>query len=104
MNKNKTKDPVYGAQGSNMGVSIANDELLTRTDLVLKLKIHRNTLSKWLKEQRLPAPLLIAGQERWPASLINAWILQHNPQLQQSVQQHSVIAAAAAAAIAHLQG
>ncbi len=62
---------------------IKHDEMLTMDELCQRLKIHRNTLSGWLKAGKFPKPVTICGQKRWPSSYVNASVYEENPQLRE---------------------
>lgn len=40
-------------------------ELLTLSQVAAALKVHRNTLRRWVKEGIFPAPALIGRRQRW---------------------------------------
>ena len=62
---------------------IKRDEMLTMDEVCHRLKVHRNTLTGWIKKGAFPEPLNIAGQQRWSTSLINSRIYEDNPQLRE---------------------
>lgn len=68
---------------SQSSFDITRDEMLTMDEVCNRLKIHRNTLTGWIKKGAFPEPLNIAGQQRWSTSLINARIYEDNPQLRE---------------------
>lgn len=43
---------------------------LNREDVCYRLGIHRNTLTRWIKEKRFPAP---GPDGRWPVAVIMDW-------------------------------
>ena len=68
---------------SQFPFDIKKDEMLTMDEVCHRLKVHRNTLTGWIKKGAFPEPLNIAGQQRWSTSLINARIYEDNPQLRE---------------------
>lgn len=66
---------------SQLPFDIKRDEMLTMDEVCLRLKIHRNTLTGWIKKGAFPEPINVGGQQRWSSSLINARIYEDNPQL-----------------------
>ena len=57
---------------------IIGGDLLTRDDLTRKLGVTRTTLMHQIKAGSFPGPLMIAGQHRWSAHIINDFIIQAN--------------------------
>ena len=68
---------------SQLPFDIKRDEMLTMDEVCLRLKIHRNTLTGWIKKGTFPEPINVSGQQRWSSSLINARIYEDNPQLRE---------------------
>lgn len=68
---------------SQSSFDIARDEMLTMDEVCNRLKIHRNTLTGWIKKGLFPKPINVSGQQRWSSSLINARIYEDNPQLRE---------------------
>ena len=68
---------------SQLPFDIKRDEMLTMDEVCHRLKVHRNTLTGWIKKGAFPEPLNIAGQQRWSTSLINAQIYEDNPKLRE---------------------
>ena len=66
---------------SNNDVDIRLDEFLTRDDVCDRLKITRETLRKRIRSGEFPEAVTVAGQERWPTSLINQHIYKTNRHL-----------------------
>ena len=62
-------------------VDIKRDEMLTMDEVCARFRIHRNTLTGWLKAKKFPSPIVICGQKRWPSSVINNCIYEENPHL-----------------------
>ncbi|WP_257293674.1 AlpA family transcriptional regulator [Endozoicomonas sp. YOMI1] len=67
-------------------IDTAKDKLFNQKALCELLSIHRNTLLRKRKEGLIPEPIVIMGQEMWPSSLINRWIIQQNPALLDQVK------------------
>ena len=65
------------------GVDIRHDHLYSRKQLMTLLGISRFTLDKVLDRGDFPAPIQVAGQDRWPSSIINRHIRQNNVQLKE---------------------
>lgn len=65
------------------GVDIRHDQLYSRRQVMELLDISRFTLDKVLANGDFPKPIKVAGQNRWPSSVINQHIRQNNTQLQQ---------------------
>ena len=65
------------------GVDVRHDQLYSRKQVMKLLDISRFTLDKVLASGDFPKPIKVAGQDRWPSSLINRHIRQNNTQLKQ---------------------
>ena len=68
---------------SYQAFDIQRDEMLTMDDVCHRLKVHRNTLSGWLKSGKFPQPIIVCGQKRWSSSSINARLYEENPHLRE---------------------
>lgn len=64
------------------GVDIRHDQLYSRKEVMKLLDISRFTMDRVLKAGEFPEPIKVAGQDRWPSSVINQHIRQNNQQLQ----------------------
>ena len=62
---------------------ITRDEMLTMDEVCDRLKVHRNTLSAWIKAGKFPKSVSICGQKRWPSSSINSSVYEENPHLRE---------------------
>ena len=59
-----------------------SDKILFTNDVIEMTHIARETISKWIKEERFPKPFKIAGKNVWYESSINNWIKeQHDSQV-----------------------
>ncbi|WBA86493.1 helix-turn-helix transcriptional regulator [Endozoicomonas sp. GU-1] len=65
------------------GVDIRHDQLYSRKELMNLLGISRFTLDRVLDSGEFPKPIKVAGQDRWPSSVINRHIRQNNAQLKE---------------------
>lgn len=65
------------------GVDIRHDQLYSRKELMNLLGISRFTLNRVLDSGEFPKPIKVAGQDRWPSSVINRHIRQNNAQLKE---------------------
>ena len=65
------------------GVDIRHDQMLNRKQVLDRLGISRPTLDKALDTGDFPKAVKVAGQERWPSSVINEYIRQTNPHLRE---------------------
>ena len=65
------------------GVDIRHDQMLSCKEVTDRLGISKPTLMKAIRMGDFPEPIQIAGQDRWPTSVINDFIRQRNDQLQQ---------------------
>ena len=63
-------------------VDIRHDQMLTSKEVMKALSISRPTLDSAIRRGDFPRPVKIAGQDRWPSSVINEYIRMTNPQLQ----------------------
>lgn len=50
------------------------DELLTMSEVAGRVKVHRVTLYRKMREGKFPAPLVVCGRYRWKASEIEHYI------------------------------
>ncbi|WP_145912582.1 helix-turn-helix transcriptional regulator [Endozoicomonas montiporae] len=66
---------------SSNDVDIRIDEFLTRDEVCDRLKVTRETLRKRIRSGEFPEAVKVAGQERWPTSLINQHIYKTNHHL-----------------------
>lgn len=64
------------------GVDVRHDTMFSRRDLGKMLSLSQITLAKAIKYGDFPEPIRVAGQDRWPSSLINEFIYETNPRLQ----------------------
>ena len=69
------------SKNESVVVDIAKENLLSSRDLLAMLNLGRNTLMKAIASGEFPEPLIIAGQKRWTASMINEYIMINNPSL-----------------------
>ncbi|WP_067517739.1 helix-turn-helix transcriptional regulator [Endozoicomonas ascidiicola] len=67
-------------------IDTAKDKLFNQKALCELLNIKRSTLLKKRKEGLLPSPIKIMGQDMWPSSMINRWIIEQNPALLNQVK------------------
>ena len=56
-------------------------ELLSREEVMKRVGITRATLLNQINACNFPAPILVAGQQRWPAKIINDFIIETNDKL-----------------------
>ena len=62
-------------------IDTATDKLFTREGLCELLCISDRTLRRKRKEGLIPSPIVVLGQDVWPSSVINQWIIEQNPAL-----------------------
>lgn len=56
-------------------MDVAQDELLTRDEVLSRLKCARSTLYVLMNEEGLPRPLKLGGRDnRWLRSELDAWL------------------------------
>ncbi len=79
-------DLVDSLTASKDEVDVRKDSLLTFNDVCELVKCGDDTLRKMIKKGAFPEPLIIAGQKRWPTSLINQHIINSNPALVEKQQ------------------
>ena len=64
------------------GVDIRHDLMLSLKDVTVRLDISKPTVLKAIRSGDFPKPIKVAGQDRWPSSVINDYLRQSNTQLQ----------------------
>jgi len=82
-------------------MDIQNDRLFTRKEFLELLQISEPTFKKYRRREEIPDPVILVGQEYWPASLINRWIVEANPHLSTSELEAAAASAIVAADSSH---
>ena len=67
-------------------IDTATDKLFNQKGLCELLNISKSTLLRKRKEGMIPAPIRVLGQDVWPSSVINRWIIEQNPSLLEQVK------------------
>ncbi len=66
-------------------IDTAKDKLFNQKALCHLLNISKSTLLRRRNEGLVPKPIIVLGQEVWPSSVINRWIIEQNPSLLEQV-------------------
>ena len=75
------REIVDGLTVSKDEVDVRRDALLTINEVCKLIKCGDDTLRKMIKKGAFPSPINVAGQKRWPTSLINQHIINSNKEL-----------------------
>ena len=71
------------SSGTDQAFDIKRDEMLTMDEVCGRLKVHRNTLSAWIKAGKFPQSVSVCGVKRWSSSSINTNVYEENPHLRE---------------------
>ena len=93
-------EPAGAAGAASDDPDILRDQWLTLQDLSDRLKISTQALTRWVKKNRFPQPVRLAGQPRWAASTINLYLKNA---LQNTNEQQPVISACQLETVRHLK-
>ena len=63
-------------QNNNASTDVQQEYMMTRKDIMKLLGISPPTLRKAIDDGTFPKPANIAGQDRWPSSLVHRYIHQ----------------------------